>query len=646
MDKLHNQEKLPEIQNLRSLLSTVPKETKAQHEWQLLENTLFVRMDEMKKAQSQKRETLLPFSVRLAPVFPQRILALAAAACLVLMMGFGSFYVAYRSTPKPLAYSRILGIKGEVTYKTHKSAFTGKALFKSQQPPYLFKGQVFETAENATCIVRIDKGSSFILSEKTKLTVHKANTRGIDFYLHSGSILASVSKRKRSQPFTVKTADASCSVIGTIFSVAVSPSQKTTNLTVIKGKVAISGQKNPKTRKLVQSGQTISVENKTLNTPESASDEQMNIHTLSLLRLACEMSTEESIPTGLLDITSIPEGAKIFIGDNFIGRTPLAITYPAGTYELKLTLKDYKIWEDAISLKKLNSAFITAQLHPEIDAAEAVKPIAYRKPAKRIRTRMHTPKKPSQHVQSTPPTKDFGFIMNPAFVEALMQMTIGEYQKALVIFDSLKELPEISITEKIRIMSKISACYKGMGNFENTVKVLTRRYKETAVDVEKSNVLWEIITVKANCLQDYEGAEKDILTYIKHYPDGTWIESAYAKLGELQYINGKYAKAVGTYQYHIDLFKSSDVVEKSVYTLANIMRLDIKDYHMAIKWYSKLLKEYPKSSYLGNALFERADCYEKLNQHAWARRDYITYLRLYPEGHLKTLCSSRLSSQD
>jgi len=210
----------------------------------------------------------------------------------------------------------------------------------------------------------------------------------------------------------------------------------------------------------------------------------------------------------------------------------------------------------------------------------------------------------------------------------------------------LKELPQISTTEKIRIMKKISECYKGMGNFQVTLNSLTNRYGKAEDGIEKSNLLWEIINVKANCLQDYEGAEKDITTYIKSYPNGAWIESAYSKLGEIQYITGKYSKAIGTFRYHINLFESSELVEKSIYTLANILRMDVKECEMALKWYSKLLKEYPSSKYYGNTLFERAECYEKLNKNEKARNDYKKYLELFPDGHLKTLCLSRLSSHE
>ncbi len=645
MDLLHDQEKQPEIRKLQNLLQNVSKETKQEHEWQLLENSLLLRMEQMEKRPSRLRDRLI--SIRFAPMFPAKIAALVTAVCLIFVLGLGTFYTAYRQAPEPLAESRILGIKGDVTVNSPQNGIIQKdALSKAS---LLSENLVFETAANATCIVQIDEGSSFILSEKSRITVSKANTRDIEFFLEKGTIFASVSKRTSKQSFTVRTDDAECKVIGTVFSVSVKPAEKkahTTNLTVIEGHVNIADRKFPDIHETVHSGQTISMQNNTLNKPAPATENLISNHTISLLELAQEITGVKRSPAGIIDITSQPVGAKIFIGNRCVGETPLAFTHPAGTHSVKLTLPGFESWQEECTLSELNSTFISAELHKEQVEEPPQQKVARKRKSRRRNVVLKSAIPAAQPAKSTEPTKNFGFIMNPAFVEALMHMTVGEHQKALGILDSLKELPEISITEKIRIMSKISACYKSMGNFENTRDILTRRYNSTADKSAKSNLLWEIIIVKANCLQDYEGAEKDILTYIENYPRGTWIESAYAKLGEIQYITSKYTKAVGTLQYHINLFKSSPVVEKSLYTLANIMRLDIKDHVMAIKWYSKLLKEYPSSNYYGNALFERAECFEKTNNRTKARNDYKKYLDHFPDGHLKALCLSRLSSQE
>ena len=635
MNNLDQQEKQLEIQKLRELIHSIPIEAKKEYEWQLLENTIIAQLEDIEKGVPQKSEK--PLFMPIAQLFPKKILAMATAACLALLIGVGSFFYADRFSPKPLVHSKILGANGDITFKT------------PEQDHLLFQNQSFETAENATLIVQIDKESNFILSEKSRLTINKANSRDIEFYLHKGNLLASVSKRRRNQSFTIVTPDAACKVVGTIFSIAVhtdNDNRSTTNLTVMEGTVAIADQKDPIINKHVESGQTVSLQNSILSETQQVSDNQKSNHSISLLRLALEMSKEETVPTGLIDIKSNPPNAKVFIQDVYIGTTPMALKYPAGTYNLKLSLPGFDTWHEKITLKRLHSSFVSASFAKPIIEISS-QPIVLAKRIKRKPYKYLAQTKPTeQKVDAALPTKDFGFIMNPAFVEALIQMNIGEYQKALVILDSLKELPQISTTEKIRIMNKISECYKGVGNFQITLENLTNRYNKAKDKIEKSNLLWEIINVKSNCLQDYDGAEKDISTYIKLYPDGVWIESAYAKVGEIQYITGKYSKAIGTFRYHINLFKSSNLVENSIYTLANILRMDVKEYKMALKWYTKLLKEYTSSKYYGNALFERAECYEKLKLKIKARNDYKKYLELFPEGHLKTLCLARLSSHD
>ena len=204
---------------------------------------------------------------------------------------------------------------------------------------------MFETAENATCIVQVDEGSNFILSEKTRLAIHKADSRVIEFYLQEGSIVASVSKRKRNQSFSIATPDARCKVVGTVFSVSVrkdSDNKNITNLTVIEGEVAIFDKKDPAVSEQVKTGQTVFMQNSILTDPHQASDDQLNVHSTSVLKIAAEMSKEETVPSGLLDIKSNPPGATIFIEDMYIGKTPMALNYPAGNYELKLTLPGYE----------------------------------------------------------------------------------------------------------------------------------------------------------------------------------------------------------------------------------------------------------------------------------------------------------------
>lgn len=633
MINLLDQEKQPEIQKLKNALKTVSCKTKEEHEWQFLENTIVSKLEDTREVAT--KTSFLSRYREWGPVFSRKFSISSAVLAIALIFGFGinTFYASVFNSPTPLVNSSVIQAKGSVSYSTSDNATAE-----------VFDEQIYKTGEDGTIIVILDQGSSFILFENTKLIISKANEKEIKLYLDRGTILASVSKRKDGQKFSVVTDDAICDIIGTIFNVSVSPTDinsHITNLTVIEGKVKISDRKNLKNHTFVNSGEITSLHDHVLSEPYAYEENLVATPSVTLIKQVCEISKNPNKPQGIIEIESTPSGAKIMLGNKIIGTTPMTLNHDIGTYSITLNKEGFDSWQKNIAVSMLTTTSISAKIiESKITIAPDKKKKTYTLKKRRLRKNV----KPVQKANTQRDTKDFEFIRNPAFVEALMQMTIGEYHKAIIILDSLKDIQEISITEKIRIMSKISACYKGMGNFVKTIESLTYRYNNTNNTIARSNLLWEIITVKSNCLQDYMGAEKDIQTYIKDYPGGPWIESAYAKSGEIQYITGKYAKAVGSYQYHINFFKNSNVVEKSIYTLANIMRQDIKDFQQAVKWYTKLMEEYPASKYFSNALFERAECHEKLKNKVNARIDYQTYIESYPKGRLNSLCSTRLSS--
>ncbi len=55
--------------------------------------------------------------------------------------------------------------------------------------------------------------------------------------------------------------------------------------------------------------------------------------------------------SALLDITSMPEGAEIFINGTFKGKTPLPIELELGKYDVRLSLRDYHVWEAPLEFK-------------------------------------------------------------------------------------------------------------------------------------------------------------------------------------------------------------------------------------------------------------------------------------------------------
>jgi hypothetical protein len=57
-------------------------------------------------------------------------------------------------------------------------------------------------------------------------------------------------------------------------------------------------------------------------------------------------------PTGSLSITSRPEGAEVYLDDDFRGRTPLTLeNLPPGSYRLKVILEGYEDWERSVVVR-------------------------------------------------------------------------------------------------------------------------------------------------------------------------------------------------------------------------------------------------------------------------------------------------------
>ena len=647
MDRFESQENQADIRKLRRLLKSVPSVEKKEDEWQLLENDLFARLDRGEQPHSDDRDHV--FSKYFAWLFQGGAPALRYAGAFVLLCVLGILFWNTVIVPDNLKYSRVIGLSGDVVLHAEEDAAAADARreqldFIGDKPAGLYKNQVIETGEDATLFVQIDQESHLVVSRESRLTVRKANTRNIELFLHHGEILCSVGKRKKYQSFTVVTPNTVSNVIGTVFRVSTftqDTDKRTTDLFVVEGEVEISNHEKYLGTDIVKTGQRISVSNRAFSQVQTIDADQMPIHTLSIIKLLKEQEKKNQELRGVLDIATDPQGAEVVVKNNIVGKTPLMITYPAGTYAMTLRKDGFELWTGTVDVVAREISFVNASLSTnnvvttitgDSSTCSTAGDGVSRKRIRRVKKRPAVIRKSGEEAE----------IMNPAFVEALVQMTIGEFQKALVILDSLKDLPEIGFTEKIRIVNKISECYKGMGNFDTNLERLTKRYHTEKNLTVKGNLLWEIIIVRANCLGDYDCAEKDLLTYIKRYPNGGWIEPAYMKLGEIRYMSDQISKAVDTYRQYVTRYPSGRFVDNAVYLIANIQRLDQENYKEAIKWYSRLIERYPQSNYRGNAIFERAECYRKQKQFGKARKDYQMYIELFPDGHLRSFCLSFL----
>ncbi len=74
------------------------------------------------------------------------------------------------------------------------------------------------------------------------------------------------------------------------------------------------------------------------------------------------LPVEYNFPHGSATITSVPEGAEIFLGETFLGRTPLTVDLPLGRQELVAQHQDFPKKTETVTIESEKTAEIAFQL--------------------------------------------------------------------------------------------------------------------------------------------------------------------------------------------------------------------------------------------------------------------------------------------
>ncbi len=521
MKKLEQQNNDPEMIRMRELLRGIPRPTKSDGEWVLMQNEVFARLDELQQA---KQSGSRPHGRPIRMWIPS---AAVAAAALAVAFTIGGPFNLFKQ-PEPVA-SRILTVAGTVTYRSQETAGTisPENLHESPVSP----GTVFETGASGSLTLQLDSATAVRLSSDTRLEVVAANSRSLDFRMDRGNLLATVAKRKQGALFRVSTSHAVCRVIGTVFSISVdSPATDIgeTLLRVYEGEVSM---RNPQTGEshMIAAGNELAmgVENtKTVKKSSSGGE----LRELSLLSLALS-ADQASKSSGILEVRSNPSGVTVTSGDRVLGTTPLLTSRTAGRYGITLTKSGYDSENRQIDLAPREHQIL------DIDMAKSV---AHRPQSRTVPRREPEPE-PEPEGADIVDRRDMpeDFVDDPSFVEAMIQMTIGEYGKALALLRDLRKSSELSLEDRATIAAKISRCYRGIGDFDRAYKRLEREHRNADTPRARSQYLWEMANLKANCLGDYRGAMNLLTRYIEKHPDGAWVGEAEQKLEELRFLVGK-----------------------------------------------------------------------------------------------------------
>jgi len=613
MDSFTKQENSPQRKTLRTLLSTLIVPPKAAHDWQRLENDLFLALDEQNgKSMARPLHKNSFFQPRFA------FFISAAAAMVIMLIGVG-VSIANKTSKSNLSVASLASVQGHVAvlwggkgqWDTISSVQSG-SLGKTAKA-----GTIIASQGKSSAILLLDKGNIVKVYENSRLVISASTPQNQVCVLACGSVLAKVAKRSEQQNFEIHTPCANVKIIGTVFRVDADSMIRTT-LSVFHGKVAMTSTTPKTSAKVVSTGEKMSIDHNGVAFNQRIGETEMPINDISVLSMIADETNALSNSFAVVDISSDPLGAKVMINNLMVGTTPLFVKKEPGMYSVVIVENGFTPLEKSLVVSNNRYMSLYAELLPSSATRQ--------------------PQNPIKHITIKARKCQDELRLIPEYVEALVNISIGEYQRALSILDSLSNSGIIDIRLRMCIMQSVNECYKKIGDFAKAEDQLENRLAATDASQTKAQILWELANIRANCLGDYEGAEMALVEFLILEPDALWAQNAYSKLAEVQYFNNKFRNAAETYRKHISLFPKDPDIDKSLYNLACITGQDIGDNKKAAELFTKIIVGHQKSKYLNASYFKRGETYLKLGKTEAAAADFSSYLSLQPDGIFKTLC--------
>ena len=476
--------------------------------------------------------------------------------------------------------------------------------------PVLTPGHVVTTAANSSVLIQIDSGSGLLLREKSRIYVKSADQKNVHIYLMEGSVLATVSHRRADQNFFVETSDALCSVVGTVFSVTrtITDSDSSTTLAVHEGRVAFADPLHASVATLVSAGTCATLAEHALKPTRTVTAAEVPAHDIALINQLWKSG--ESNPS-VLDIAARGTSTRIYVDDRTVGIAPCVVQTTPGTHRIRFESAGSS-FDTTITANPRNATFV---MSPTKASAPAVA--------------FATPKK--QTISAVEPSFDIARIAgdylppDPSHIEALIQISAGEYQKALRILDSVSKLPTVPFSEKMAIATSMTECYRAIGSYDTRLKAIDSALAHSQ-GRDRENLLWQAANIRANCLADYTGAAAN-LREIETLPESAWKIDARFKLSEILYITGNFSEAA-TLLKNLSTDHSLDTPHRTeaLYRLANVYRCGLKEYSRALNAYNTLLSD--TGIHISNCWFERAECRMNLGNKREAMADYEKYISM------------------
>ncbi|MFH0920119.1 MAG: PEGA domain-containing protein [Fibrobacterota bacterium] len=608
----------PAQRKVARLLKRVTPPEKTASEWLYLENKVLADLTLEHPRLAKPHRPLFSFR----PV--------GAAALMFLLIVAVLFTLGRRTAAPSLASTdaRLLLVEGAVESANLSASGVPGSWHRVRALEPFSAGHAFRVPQTGRLRALLDNGTLLELTAGSRFSVSRLDAGNVLLHLEEGAVLLSVAKRAPDRSFAVTTRNARCEVVGTRFKIqAVGNGTAHTTLSVLEGAVSFR-ERSGRSATLVRSGESAVLSGERLSLTSPVTDPTAFQHDFDELISALPSTG----PSGLLSVLSDPPGAEVLLDGMPAGRTPLSLECVSGKHTLTLSHEGF-----AESRRTLN----VSPERPQVMRAslEKIKYLAFLKGLIEKETDISAPAPRVSVSGRKDAPVSFDSLRLAAAEEEMQSNAFG---KALSLLNGLASAPALPPETRVRVLEDIARCHRGKGDYRAYAAALEALYAVVGNPVKRDNLLWEIAGIKATYLGRYKEARTDLLAYIAEFKNGIWIQEAYLELAEVQYLLSNTADAARTYRELIRRFPDSPSIDKAVYNLAYLHSHALSDCAEACQWYNRLEREYPGSVYLEDALFWKADCYDKMGLSAKSRDTYSLYLARYPQGRWKDAAAERL----
>ncbi|MBR5296656.1 MAG: tetratricopeptide repeat protein [Parabacteroides sp.] len=209
-----------------------------------------------------------------------------------------------------------------------------------------------------------------------------------------------------------------------------------------------------------------------------------------------------------------------------------------------------------------------------------------------------------------------------------------QLEKAISLFDQAIQLGSYNMEARNDAYFWRGESYYRMGEYEKAISDYrtylnnTRQRNTDMYALAHYNLGYSYFKLK-----DYDTALNRFRQYVdmESNQQAASLADAYNRIGDCLYQNRQFASAEENYSYAAQLLPAAG--DYSIYQKGFLLGLQ-KDYNGKIQAMDRLIKEYPESQYVDDALYEKGRSYVLLENNLSASQAFEKLIREYPQSSL------------